>query len=249
MVMLILKKSGVLIVLSILILVQGCGPSCGDLKCEPGEDYQTCDKDCLECIDDDICTQDVYNYDTKKCQFIDIFPCCGNEVCEEGENFNTCSLDCPISKTPNNVIHSIIFYEEDNKQQISSLRKIAENENDYLDTSKYIQMPVSLDSIEEYIDISFDLTETTNTGIKIQNLSLQLVGACGQYGSLRILQYNKFGDYDTIGSIQCQTENWEEHNLILDLKRYFEDNIDIKLQKDSGTIGQLKIDYVALLIR
>lgn len=56
----------------------------------------------LNCDDQNTCTDDKWNAETKKCDFIAKKPCCGNNICEDNEGCNTltyktaCQSDCGL---------------------------------------------------------------------------------------------------------------------------------------------------------
>lgn len=64
-------------------------PCVGNNNCEQGE-YGT--NDCQNCDDNNKCTKDNINYETKQCIHEDIIPCVGNGKCESGEYG---AADCP----------------------------------------------------------------------------------------------------------------------------------------------------------
>jgi len=96
---------------------------CGNGKCEAGENWETCPQDCELCDDGNLCTQDIYSYETNKCSHLKLVGpqpgcsakvscgswtcragvcqieylsnCCGNKICEVGEIYETCPADCP----------------------------------------------------------------------------------------------------------------------------------------------------------
>jgi hypothetical protein len=74
---------------------------CGNGVCESQAGYQetgnSCSQDCQNCDDGDACTEDSYDYSTKKCVNSPISNCCGNGMCEFGEDQLNCEEDC-ISK-------------------------------------------------------------------------------------------------------------------------------------------------------
>ena len=74
------------------------GPVCGDLKCEPGESYATCSKDCPAaapvCGDFKCEAGENSSNCSKDCPVTG--PVCGNGKCESGESSANCSLDCPV---------------------------------------------------------------------------------------------------------------------------------------------------------
>lgn len=69
-------------------------PCCGNELCEEGEDFSSCPEDCPNCDDDNVCTDDSYDYQSQSCIHKEIVPCCGNAICEEEENVLSCLTDC-----------------------------------------------------------------------------------------------------------------------------------------------------------
>jgi hypothetical protein len=73
-------------------------PCDGNGICEHGE-YGFA-VDCPNCTDENVCTEDVFNYEKERCFHFKIFPCDGDGICSEGE-FGK-SDDCPTCDDDNN---------------------------------------------------------------------------------------------------------------------------------------------------
>lgn len=67
------------------------GPVCGDSICEETE-IGSCESDCPDCDDNDICTEDRFDFESLECRNIRIKHCCGDSFCDPGEE---CEEDCP----------------------------------------------------------------------------------------------------------------------------------------------------------
>ena len=87
-------------------------PCCGNGKCEEGETFKECLKDCPNCYSDDKCKISKFNYTTQECGYEEIIPCCGNGKCEEGETYSDCSQDCIECTTSKKCFKSEYDYEK-----------------------------------------------------------------------------------------------------------------------------------------
>jgi hypothetical protein len=68
----------------------GAMAKCGNGKCEPGESWGSCKKDCPESCGDGKCE----GGETVASCFADCPPQCGNGACEPGEGNGSCPSDC-----------------------------------------------------------------------------------------------------------------------------------------------------------
>ena len=132
-----LDKTFVIVVLLIVILIllftckfrcsvsdiipSGTKSVCGNKVCEQGaETYSNCAVDCPNCIDNNRCTSDFFNYNTQKCENNLVYSCCGNLLCEKGEGLSNCPLDCQLDITPieigkTNLVKNYKLYEYNNR--------------------------------------------------------------------------------------------------------------------------------------
>ncbi len=99
------------VVLLSLFLIAGCNTKTGAVVVDNTKwsenndavrDTEVKDKIILDCDDQNVCTDDKFNTQTKKCDFITKKPCCGNNICEDNEGCNTvtyktaCEKDCGL---------------------------------------------------------------------------------------------------------------------------------------------------------
>ena len=91
---------GMVFILLLIVFIGGCSNKnkCGNELCEYEGDYKeeygTCSVDCINCDDENICTEDSFDYSLQKCRNLEISPCCGNDICEPGETRENCIEDC-----------------------------------------------------------------------------------------------------------------------------------------------------------
>jgi hypothetical protein len=88
----------ILIIVSSYIIYVSLSEKCGNGICDFSEEYyenfSSCERDCVNCDDDDECTLDIYNYSIQECIYETLLKCDGNSICETGEyGF---SSDCPV---------------------------------------------------------------------------------------------------------------------------------------------------------
>ncbi len=74
--------------------------TCGDTRCDSGENSCTCPSDCGKC-EGNVGGQTCKEYECKNnvCSISHIPNCCGNTMCEENEDYGNCPADC----TPKNI--------------------------------------------------------------------------------------------------------------------------------------------------
>ncbi|MBU0958086.1 MAG: hypothetical protein KKF56_04740 [Nanoarchaeota archaeon] len=129
------------------------------------------------------------------------------------------------------------------------LEKISESEGDYLNENYYVQIPSqnhsspinSQDSIQVNFTIPEELISEDNELFVKVNL------ACGEYGQIFIKSSNKFGGFDSLERPRCETENWEEKEIIISSGSVWTNHPVILLERTGG-VGQVKIDSVEIYI-
>ncbi len=127
--------------------------------------------------------------------------------------------------------------------------EINNSEGDYLDKNYYVHIPggdPKNHNSHDFIEINFlipsDFVNTEN------ELFVKIKLACGDYGEIFIKSSNKFGDFDNLERVKCETENWEEKEIIVSSGIVWTENPLIVLKRDGGR-GQVKIDSVEIFVK
>ena len=129
------------------------------------------------------------------------------------------------------------------------LQKINNSEGNYLDENFYVHIPGgdhenvnSHDSLEIKFQIPPDFIGEEN------ELFVKVKLACGDYGEIFIKSSNKFGDFDNLERVKCETENWEEKEIVVSSGSVWTEDPVIILKRDGG-VGQVKIDSVEIFVK
>jgi|ETNmetMinimDraft_2_1059921.scaffolds.fasta_scaffold16749_1 hypothetical protein len=163
---------------------------------------------------------------------------------EGGEELKILYEAIPVSS-----IHSLIPSGLNPTSTEDVLQKINKSEGNYLDENFYVHIPGgdhenvnAHDSIEINFQLPSDLISEENELFVKVNL------ACGDYGEIFIKSSNKFGDFNTLERVKCETENWEEKEIIVSSGSVWTETPVIVFKRDGGR-GQVKVDSVEVFVK